>query len=205
MDGVHDLGGRQGFGRIRYRAGAPAFHAAWEKRVNALYGMAVRRGIFNMDEYRHAIERMAPRHYLSASYYERSLTSLATLCVEKGVVTREELETLAKGHFPLSEPSAPGRSNLPGRERFKPGDRVRVKNDFFAGHVRMPGYIRGKPGVVVGESPVYPFPDAHAHGVKAADEPTYDVAFRTEDLWPNSADPALVHVGVFQSYLDRAD
>jgi nitrile hydratase subunit beta len=205
MDGVHDLGGRQGFGRVRYRPGAPAFHAAWEKRVNALYGMAVRRGIFNMDEYRHAIERMAPRHYLSASYYERSLTSLATLCIEKGVVTREELEELAKGHFPLSEPSAPGRSNLPGRERFQPGDRVRVKNDFFAGHVRMPGYIRGKPGVVVSESPVYPFPDAHAHGVKALDEPTYDVAFRTEDLWPNSADPALVHVGVFQSYLERAD
>jgi hypothetical protein len=82
-------------------------------------------------------------------------------------------------------------------ERFQAGDRVRVKNDFFAGHVRMPGYIRGKPGVVVSESPVYPFPDAHAHGVKAVDEPTYDVAFRTEDLWPNSADPA------FQSYLER--
>ena len=203
MDGVHDLGGRQGFGRIRYRVGAPAFHATWEKRVNALYGMAVRRGIFNMDEYRHAIERMRPRHYLSASYYERSLTSLATLCVEKGIVTREELERLAQGHFPLSEPSALGRSNLPGGESFRPGDRVRVKNDFFAGHVRMPGYIRGKPGVVVSESPVYPFPDAHAHGVEAVDEPTYDVAFRTEDLWPNSADPALVHVGVFQSYLER--
>ena len=25
----------------------------------------------------------------------------------------------------------------------------------------MPGYIRGKGGVVVGESPAYPFPDAH--------------------------------------------
>lgn len=47
MDGVHDLGGRQGFGKIRYAPGAPAFHADWEKRVNALYGMAVRHGIFN--------------------------------------------------------------------------------------------------------------------------------------------------------------
>jgi nitrile hydratase subunit beta len=204
MDGIHDLGGKQGFGSVRYCVGAPAFHAAWEKRVNALYGMAVRRGIFNMDEYRHAIERMPPRHYLSASYYERSLTSLATLCVEKGVVTREELESLAHGTFPLSQPSAAGRANLAGRERFQPGDQVRVRNDFFAGHVRMPGYIRGKPGVVVSESPAYPFPDAHAHGVEAADEPTYDVAFRTEDLWPNSADSALVHVGVFQSYLERA-
>lgn len=203
MDGIHDLGGRQGFGTIQYKVGAPAFHAAWEKRVNALYGMAVRHGIFNMDEYRHAIERMPPRHYLSASYYERSLTSLATLCVEKGVVSREELEALAQGAFPLSEPSAPGRTNLPDPEKFQPGDRVRVKNDFFAGHVRMPGYIRGKPGVVVSESPRYPFPDAHAHGVDSADEPTYDVAFRTEDLWPNAADSALVHVGVFQSYLQR--
>ena len=204
MDGIHDLGGRQGFGPVRYSVGAPAFHAAWEKRVNALYGMAVRRGIFNMDEYRHAIERMPARHYLSASYYERSLTSVATLFVEKGLVSHEELERLAQGAFPLSAPSAPGRSNFPDREKFKPGDRVRVRNDFFAGHVRMPGYIRGKPGVVVSESPRYPFPDAHAHGVDAADEPTYDVAFRTEDLWPNAADSALVHVGVFQSYLERA-
>jgi nitrile hydratase subunit beta len=52
-------------------------------------------------------------------------------------------------------------------------------------------------------SPRHPFADAHAHGIAAADEPTYDVAFRTEDLWPNSADKALVHVGLFQGYLER--
>jgi hypothetical protein len=84
MDGIHDLGGKQGFGRVRHSPAAPAFHEPWEKRVNALYSLAVKLGIFNMDEYRHAIERMEPRHYLSASYYERTLTSLATLCVEKG-------------------------------------------------------------------------------------------------------------------------
>ena len=204
MDGIHDLGGRQGFGKVRYAPGAPFFHADWEKKVNALYGMAVRKGIFNMDEYRHAIERMRPVHYLSASYYERSLTSLASLLVEKGVVTVEELEALAGGSFPLSQPGAPGRSNLEvPTTPLQPGDRVRVKNDFFAGHVRMPGYIRGKPGVVVGVSPAYPFPDAHAHGVEALEEPSFDVAFRTEDLWPNGSDSALVHVGVFQSYLER--
>src|SRR4249920_2558276 len=102
MDGMHDMGGRQGFGPVRYTPGALAFHADWEVRANSLYAFAVRRGIFNMDEYRHAIERMEPRHYLAASYYERSLTSLATLCIEKGVVTREELERRANGIFPLS-------------------------------------------------------------------------------------------------------
>ena len=205
MDGVHDLGGRQGFGRIRYRAGAPAFHAAWEKRVNALYGMAVRRGIFNMDEYRHAIERMSPRHYLSASYYERSLTSLATLCVEKGVVTREELEKLANGTFPLSEPSAPGRSNLPGRERFKRGDRVRVQERLLrrtcahAGlHPRQARRRRQR----ISRSIRFPMRMRMACTPQTSRPTT--CAFRTEDLWPNSADPALVHVGVFRSYLEPA-
>jgi len=205
MDGMHDLGGKQGFGRVRHSLKAQTFHEPWEKRVNALFSLAIKLGIFNMDEYRHAIERMEPRHYLSASYYERTLTSLATLCVEKGIVTREELERRAQGAFPLSAPSAPGRSNVASRERFAPGDRVRVRVDHVPGHSRMPGYIRGKTGVVVSESPAYPFPDAHAHGVKAADEPTYDVRFRSDELWPNSADAALVHVAVFQSYLERVD
>ena len=203
MDGMHDMGGRQGFGAVRYTFNAPAFHAEWEIRANSLYAFAVRRGIFNMDEYRHAIERMEPRHYLSASYYERSLTSLATLLVEKGIVTREELDERARGRFPLSAPAGGGRANAATRERFKPGDRVRVRADFVAGHIRMPGYIRGRTGVVVSESPAYPYPDAHAHAVMAEDEPTFDVRFRTQDLWPNSSDAALVHVAVFQSYLER--
>jgi nitrile hydratase beta subunit len=204
MDGIHDMGGRQGFGRVRYTLDAKTFHAPWEIRVNSLYGFAVRAGLFNMDEYRHAIERMEPYHYLAASYYERSLTALETLCVEKGVVTREELERLAQGSVPLSAPSVPGRANAVVRQRFQPGDQVRVRAEFVSGHVRMPGYIRGKSGVVVAESPAYPFPDAHAHCVAAEDEPTYDVRFRSQDLWPDSSDSALVHVGVFQSYLEPA-
>ena len=205
MDAIYDVGGKQGFGTVHYTFDAPSFHAAWEVRANSLYAAAVRLGLFNMDEYRHAIERMEPRHYMMASYYERSLTGFATLLVEKGVVPLEELERRADGAFPLSLPSAAGRGNVPGRQRFKPGDRVRVRADSVPGHVRMPAYVRGKSGVVVNESPPYPFPDAHAHGMPADDEPTYDVQFRSEDLWPDARDSALVHVGVFQSYLERAE
>src|SRR5204862_6787359 len=135
MDGMHDLGGRQGFGPVRYTVNARAFHAPWEVRVNSLYAFAVRLGIFNMDEYRHAIERMEPRHYLTASYYERSLTGLATLLIEKGVLTLEDLERRAQGAFPLSLPSARGRTNVATRERFKAGDRVRVQSEGVPGHI----------------------------------------------------------------------
>ena len=82
---------------------------------------------------------------------------------------------------------------------------MRARSEHVPGHVRLPAYVRGKVGVVVGESPRYPFPDAHAHGVDAEDEPTYDVRFSTAELWPNSADAAFVHVGVFESYLERVD
>ena len=204
MDGMHDLGGKQGFGPVRHTPVAQVFDEPWEKRMNALYGLAVRHGLFNMDEYRHAIERMEPRHYMNASYYERTLTSLASLCVEKGVTTQQELERLAGGRFPLALPLGPGRSNLAPRQEYKPGDRVTVRSDHIAGHVRMPGYIRGKTGVVVNVSPRYPFPDAHAHGVMADDEPTYDVRFASSHLWQDAADEAWVHVSVFESYLDTA-
>jgi hypothetical protein len=64
------------------------------------------------------------------------------------------------------------------------------------------GYIRGKHGVVISQSPVYPFPDAHGHGIHADDEPTYDVRFEAAHLWPQGAEDAQVHVAVFESYLE---
>ena len=88
MDGIHDLGGKQGFGKVRHSPAAQAFHAPWEKRANALYSLAVKAGIFNMDEYRHAIERMEPRHYLSAGYFERTLKMPAFTASEYSALAR---------------------------------------------------------------------------------------------------------------------
>ena len=202
MDGMHDLGGKQGFGRVKYPS--PPHEETWEPLVRALSAFAIRKHIYNMDEFRHAIERMAPRHYMAAPYYERHLTAVATLLVEKDYVTREELEALASGAFPLSGSSGPGR--LPSSpQSFAIGEKVRVKNEFVPGHVRMPAYVRGKVGVVVGISPLCPFPDAAGHSMQAPMEPTYDVRFRSRDLWPDSCDEALNHVGVFQSYLEKTE
>jgi nitrile hydratase len=200
MDGMHDLGGKQGFGRIAY---PPAPHEdGWEKVARALHALLVKQRIYNMDEYRHAIERMAPVHYLSAPYFERMLTASATLLVEKGVITAEDLAARVDGAFPLARPLGPGRQNAPP-QHFAIGEAVRVKNEFVSGHTRMPGYIRGKTGMVVGVSPLTPYPDAAAHNMQVAREPTYDVRFRSAELWPDAAEDALIHVGVFQSYLEK--
>ena len=68
MDGMHDLGGRQGFGKVGFAPKASPFQAPWEQRAYALRAMAIQLGIYNIDEYRHAVERKDPRHAMSASY-----------------------------------------------------------------------------------------------------------------------------------------
>jgi nitrile hydratase subunit beta len=36
MDGVHDMGGMHGFGKVEPEANEPVFHAPWEGRCLAL-------------------------------------------------------------------------------------------------------------------------------------------------------------------------
>jgi nitrile hydratase len=65
--------------------GEPAFAADWEARVYALAAVLRRRGLFNDDELRDAIERLPPAEYLAASYYERWLAAIEALADRKGV------------------------------------------------------------------------------------------------------------------------
>ena len=203
MDGVHDLGGRQGFGPVRPQGHSDPFHGEADIRIAAMWVRLVRQGIYNMDEYRHAIERMEPRHYMSASYYERTFTAVASLCVERGVFTAEELSAAAGFPISLSLPSQPGRIGPVDLPAIEVGDRVRVKDEFVPGHIRMPGYIRGKTGVVVSVSPAYPYPDAHGHGLQSPWQQTFDVQFSAQDIWPDGAEAADIQVGVFHAYLEK--
>src|SRR5207245_2286399 len=71
VNGIHDMGGMHGFGRVEREKNEPVFHAPWEGRVLGISRACAAQHIFNIDESRHAIERMAPADYLRASYYER--------------------------------------------------------------------------------------------------------------------------------------
>jgi nitrile hydratase subunit beta len=91
MSRVNDVGGMQGFPPIVADVDEPPFHADWEAHVFAMNRALLRRGVYNLDEFRDAVERMPPDEYLAASYYERWLHAITTLLVEKGVVPGEEL------------------------------------------------------------------------------------------------------------------
>src|SRR5438270_2643587 len=97
MNGIHDLGGMHGFGPIEPEKHGEPFHADCEPRIHAINSIA-RNGyhLFNLDEFRRAIEQLDPARYLTSSYYERWLASVETNLIEKGVVSREELAERAE-------------------------------------------------------------------------------------------------------------
>lgn len=91
MSRIHDVGGMQGFGPVEQEADEPPFHADWEAHVFALNRALIARGVYNLDEFRDAIERMPPQQYLAASYYEKWFHAVTTLLVEKGVLSAREV------------------------------------------------------------------------------------------------------------------
>jgi len=91
MSRIHDVGGMQGFGPVEQEADEPPFHADWEAHVFALNRALIGRGVYNLDEFRDAIERMPPQQYLASSYYEKWLHAVTTLLVEKGVLSAQEV------------------------------------------------------------------------------------------------------------------
>ena len=206
MDGIHDLGGMDGFGPVRVEPDEPVFHRSWEGRIiGMLFALSGSR-LINTDGYRHAVERMDPAHYLAASYYERMMTGLATLLVEAGLTDRAELEARAGGAFPLARPVAPD-PTLPvdAWPTFAVGDAVRVRNLHPRGHTRCPRYVRGRRGMVVRADPAFRLPDLSAHGVEAPRQPTYGVRFTARELWGDSGgEGESVCVDLWASYLEPA-
>jgi hypothetical protein len=91
MGRINDVGGMQGFPPIEQELDEPAFHADWEAHVFAINRALIGHGVYNLDEFRDAIERMPPQEYLASSYYEKWFHAVTTLLVEKGVLTADEV------------------------------------------------------------------------------------------------------------------
>jgi nitrile hydratase len=187
MNGVHDMGGTHGHGAVVVEKDEPVFHEPWEGRVYGVMRGLLRSGLFNLDEFRHAQERLQPAQYLRSSYYERWLAALENLVKETGARVREESLTETR-------PEA----------LFRPGDRVVAKNINPRGHTRLPRYARGKHGVVESVHGPFKLPDTNAHHRSLDWEPVYTVVFHARELWGDQAEPRQrVSIDLSQSYLEE--
>jgi hypothetical protein len=193
VNGIHDMGGMHGFGPVTVEKDEPVFHSEWEGKVRAMFQATVGR-FYNLDEFRHAIERMEPASYLEAAYYERWLYAVESLLDEKGVLNAIDRSPQGAPSTKLAESPA---------ARFKTGDRVRARNMHPEGHTRLPRYVRGKSGVVTSVKGPFLLPDANAHGRHNEWQFVYPVRFAARELWgPDASARDSVAVDLWESYLD---
>lgn len=222
MDGIHDLGGKHGYGPVIREADEPAFHRRWEAAVFAMMIAAREAGAFNnADRFRHSIERIDPVAYLTHGYYGRWLGGIETLLVEAGMVTTEEItrRALASGADerdlvaarPAAIPDPQANVTRSPRAiravayepRFGIGDAVVTGTEVKAGHTRLPAYARGKRGRIHHCHGSWVYPDNSAHGKGEDPRYLYTVAFAGRELWGQSADPAVtVYLDLFEPYLE---
>ena len=97
MARINDLGGTEGFGSVDTRESAEPFDADWEARVYGLATLLLAKRVFNVDEFRDAIERLPPARYLQASYYEKWLAAIEILLVEQGAIEPPALDEAIHG------------------------------------------------------------------------------------------------------------
>ncbi len=224
MDGIHDVGGMDGFGSLPpdEPEDAPTFHDRWEGRVYALFVAGLAADAFTLDEFRHAVERLPPAFYLDATYYERWLAAIEDLLTGAEVVDGDDLaETVAAfeaGEASVPETDRPSLAEIEaGRAEsydtgggsaepaFAAGDAVRVRKRHPEGHTRCPRYVRGVVGEVAASRGTHVYPDANAHG-ELRHEPLYNVRFDAADLWGEAeTDADGVRIELWEPYLEGAD
>jgi len=122
MNGVHDMGGMDGFGKVEPEPNEPTFHEKWEGRVMAMVRAMGAAGAFNIDTSRFYREALPPHIYLASSYYRKWLLGLEDNLVAKGFVNVSELET---GHA-----NAPAQSLKRGKFNLKAVERVMTRGSF---------------------------------------------------------------------------
>ncbi len=105
MNGIHDCGGMDGIGPINPPEHEPVFHSDWERRMFGMFISCFAGGHYVVDQFRHGIEKMDPVHYLESTYYEHWLYSIENILVERGVLTREELDA-RKAQFKAEQEEA---------------------------------------------------------------------------------------------------
>jgi len=218
MNGIHDMGGMQGFGPVEPEPNEPVFHSDWEARCLAMNRAMGHARLWSIDQSRAVIEKIPPLPYLGMSYYQKWAIRLEQLLIDHGLIDADEIaaghalrpgkplprklaasevpQSLTRGSFgrPASAPA-----------RFKAGDRVRTKNIHPKTHTRLPRYARGHVGVIECVRGCHVFPDTVAIGQGENPQWLYTVLFEGRELWGEGAEPTLkVSIEAWEPYLEPA-
>lgn len=218
MDGIHDMGGMDGFGKVEAEPNEPPFHESWEGRVLAMQRAMGYAGAWHIDHSRFAQERLPPQVYLKASYYQRWALAMEMNVLEHGLASAEELKsghaltpgkTLKRKLTPAVVQDGLTRSSFFRQQqapaKFKIGDRVHTRNIHPKTHTRLPRYARGKLGIVELCHGCHMFPDSVATNLGDNPQWLYTVVFEGRELWGSDSDPMLkVSIDAFEPYLEPA-
>ena len=212
-----DLGGRSGFGAVTPELEGELFHAAWEPRAMALTLAMGATGSWNIDTSRAARETLP--NYARLSYYEIWIGALEKLLAERGLVTADELAARRALHSPVPvarvlksaqvaaalAKGSPTERVAAAPARFAAGQRVRTQVEPAPHHTRLPGYFRGKTGLIERVLGAHVFADAHARGLGENPHWLYTVVFDATELWGAGADPGhRVSFDAWEPYLEPA-
>ena len=217
MDGIHDLGGKQGFGPIDVDDDGGPFHHAWEGREWGIAQCARTPGI-TIDWWRHCRELIMPEDYLGRPYFDSWAQTDFSTYIESGWMTLGEIDAgknLA-GDPPGEPPPALNLAQVLDEDRahafrfdaeievmpdYSVGQQIRAVRHGHKGHTRLPQYVRGKLGLIHAYHGAHVFPDLSARG-EEVHQPLYSVMFEAAELWPEAAGSNdKVYLDLWESYL----
>lgn len=216
MDGIHDLGGMEGFGPIPIAEGSADFAdlEIWEQRMWGLSSSSIAPGI-TIDWFRHGIERMVPGDYLTYAYFNKWCANYFMFLLDGGTVT---LADIKRGHVRDPAPAAKAMTlaevlaeeaasdfsfvrDIAAAPGFTIGETVRTRRHMGSGHTRLPRYARGAAGRVLAHHGAHVLPDKGALGLDEA-EHLYTVVFSAQELWGETANPRdEITLDLWESYL----
>jgi len=212
MNGIHDMGGMDGFGKVQPQD-SESFHEDWEKQIYVANRLVSTQSL-NAGR---SANSLNPVDYLGWGYFGRSLHSLEGRVLRSGLVTEEELKNPEGRLARVDDYQAVRAEEVEARFRtrrgsriqvevppkFQVGDRVMVKNEHPRGRTRRPRYFRGRQGQVHRDRGVWPFPDTVALGLGDKPQHCYSVKFTAIELWGSRGDPRdVVYADLFEDYLE---
>lgn len=209
-----DLGGQLGRGAITPEPDYEPWHAAWERRALAMTLAMGATGFWNLDMSRAARETLPD--YDQRSYYEIWIGALVRLLEEQELVTADELAAGHSLHPPrvlartlrardvpaVLARGAPTERMATTGPKFAVGQRVRTLAGPVSHHTRLPGYAKGKVGVIERAHSMHVFADSHASGRGEDPQWLYTVAFTGAELWPDAEAGLAVSIDAWEPYLD---